>query len=457
MQFFARELSGSEFGRVLFAFDNFETVTSPVEIYAWIDTHIRPPNKAIITTRYRDFRGDYPIEVGGMTEEQCNLLIDATAGRLGIRELVSREYRQRLFDEADGHPYVIKVLLGEVASARKAVPVQRIMATKEDILTALFERTYNNLAPAAQRVFLTLASWNSAVPLVALQAVMLRLRHDFVDVDEMVQALERSSLIDVFVSKSDDQEFLRVPLAAALFARGKLLASPYRAAVEVDTKLLQQFGATQRPSIAKGIEPHVRRFTAYIAAQIDEDPQNLSDYVGMLEVLARRHHSAWLDIAELYNEIEQGGELSKAKAAVRQYLEQSGDLASARPWRMLAEYCRRSEDVVGEVHALVELCKRADVDFHVVSASANRFNAILATGRDLLEKDEKKILTDEIASVMEFRIHEANATDRSRLAWLCLHLGNAARAREHIEEGLEMDPGNQHCLKLQERLESRAA
>jgi hypothetical protein len=135
------------------------------------------------------------------------------------------------------------------------------MAGKEDILTALFERTYNNLTPAAQHVFLTLASWNSAVPLVALQAVMLRLRHDFVDVDEAVEALGRSSLIDVFVSKADNQKFLHVPLAAALFGRGKLLASPCRTAVEVDTRFLRQFGATQKTSIARGIEPHVRRFT----------------------------------------------------------------------------------------------------------------------------------------------------------------------------------------------------
>jgi hypothetical protein len=64
--FFARELSCSDIGRGLFGFDNFETVTSPVAVYNWIDTHIRPPNKALITTRYREFRGDYPIEIRGM-------------------------------------------------------------------------------------------------------------------------------------------------------------------------------------------------------------------------------------------------------------------------------------------------------------------------------------------------------------------------------------------------------
>jgi NB-ARC domain len=450
--FFIRELYGSDFRPILFAFDNFETVISPVELYNWIDTHIRPPNKAIITTRYRDFRGDYPIEVRGMTEQQCNQLIDSTIKKLGIRDLVSGQYRQKLFEEADGHPYVIKVLLGEVANSGKAGSVQRIMARKEDILTALFERTYNILSPAAQRVFLTLSNWNSAVPLVALQAVMLRLRHDFIDVDEAVRALERSSFVEAVISQADAQEFLHVPLAAALFGRGKLVASPCRAAVEADTKLLQQFGASQRTSIMKGIKLHISRFMSYVAKQIETDPKNTDEYVGMLEVLARRHNPTWLAIAELYDEIGQNDSLERAKGAVRQYLEQSGDISSPRPWKMLAEYCRRSDDLMGEVHALVELCKRTDVEFHVVSASANRFNSLLASSRDLFERDEKRILADEIAKVMEDRIDEATATDRSRLAWLCLHLGQEARARDHIREGLAMDPDNQYCLRLYERL-----
>ncbi len=452
VNFLARELSGSELGRVLFGFDNFETVTSSVEVYTWIDTHIRPPNKALITTRYREFRGDYPIEVRGMNEDQCNLLIDATSGRLGIRELISREYRQRLLEEAGGHPYVIKVLLGEVARARAIAPVQRVMAGKEEILIALFERTYNSLPPSAQRLFLTLSNWNSAVPRIALQAVMLRLRHDFVNVDDALETLQKSSFVDVEVSEADGQEFLQVPLVATLFGRKKLLASPYRAAVEVDTKLLHEFGATQAASIKRGIELHVRRFTAYVAREIEKRPEDRGEYIGMLELLARRHAVTWLDIAKLWSEMDDGGELDHAKAAVRQYLEQSGDAAGPEPWRMLADYCRSSGDIIGEIHALVELCKKADVEFHVISAWASRFNGVVAAARDVLEKDEKMMLADEIASVMEGRIDEGNATDRSRVAWLCLQLGDVERAWNHTQEGLKLDPENPHCVKLRERL-----
>ena len=281
---------------------------------------------------------------------------------------------------------------------------------------------------------------------------MLRLRHDFVNVDDAIETLEKSSFVDVEVSEADRQEFLQVPLVATLFGRRKLLASPYRAAVEVDTKLLYEFGATQAASIKRGIESHVRRFTGHVAREIEKQPENRDECIGMLELLARRHPATWLDIAKLWSKMDDGGELDHAKAAVRQYVEQSGDVSKPEPWRMLADYCRSSGDVIGEVHALVELCKRADVEFHVISASASRFNSVVAAARDVFERDEKTMLANEIASAMERRIDEGNATDRLRLAWLCLQLGDVERAWKHTQEGLKLDPENPHCIKLQERL-----
>lgn len=47
-------------GPILFAVDNFETVRSPSELFVWLDTYIRSPNKILITTRFRDFKGRLP-------------------------------------------------------------------------------------------------------------------------------------------------------------------------------------------------------------------------------------------------------------------------------------------------------------------------------------------------------------------------------------------------------------
>ena len=112
-------LRHSDIGPILFVFDNFETVASPHDFFEWLNTYIRLPNKILITTRVRQFKADYPIEVEGMEDDECYKLIDNLCDDLGITSLVNKNYRQNLLLEADGHPYVIKILLGEVAKAKK--------------------------------------------------------------------------------------------------------------------------------------------------------------------------------------------------------------------------------------------------------------------------------------------------------------------------------------------------
>jgi hypothetical protein len=175
VNFFGEQMTKSSLGSILFVFDNFETVRSPIELYNWIDTYIRLPNKVLITSRNREFKGDYPIEVSGMNEIESNKLIDMTAKELQIDQLMTDEYKSEIYQESSGHPYVIKILLGEVAKMGKISKVERIVATLDNILETLFERTYSLLSPIAQRVFLTLSSWRSPVPLLAIEAVLLRL------------------------------------------------------------------------------------------------------------------------------------------------------------------------------------------------------------------------------------------------------------------------------------------
>ncbi|MCH7687531.1 MAG: hypothetical protein IH899_12760, partial [Planctomycetes bacterium] len=105
--FFAAELTKSDLGPIIFVFDNFETVKNPAEAFAWIDTFVRPPNKVLITTRKREFAGDYPVTVTGMTQDECDELIDKVSSTLGVTNHISESYREELYRETDGHPYVI--------------------------------------------------------------------------------------------------------------------------------------------------------------------------------------------------------------------------------------------------------------------------------------------------------------------------------------------------------------
>ena len=123
-KFMALKMQKNEKGSILFVFDNFETIKSPLELYNWIDTNIRLPNKVLITSRIRDFKGDYPIEVYGMNDVESKLLIDRTVRDFQIESLITPVYIQELIDKSFGHPYVIRILLGEVAKTKKAGKIE---------------------------------------------------------------------------------------------------------------------------------------------------------------------------------------------------------------------------------------------------------------------------------------------------------------------------------------------
>ncbi|WP_155723009.1 NB-ARC domain-containing protein [Gluconobacter potus] len=170
----AQHMTKSPLGATLFVLDNFETARNPIDLFHWIDTNIRLPNKVVITSRFRDFKADYPISVSGMEEGEAQQLIQQTVTSLGIENIVSTSQALEVAEEADGHPYVIKILLGEIANEGKYSKPVRLIARKDDVLEALFERTYASLTPLATRAFLTLCSWRSLVPQLALEAALLR-------------------------------------------------------------------------------------------------------------------------------------------------------------------------------------------------------------------------------------------------------------------------------------------
>jgi hypothetical protein len=91
----------SPLGPTLFVFDNFETVRSPVDLFQWIDTNIRLPNKAVITSRFREFKADFPIAVPGMEHQEADNLITQVASVLGIQSLMGFRQREQIIEESD--------------------------------------------------------------------------------------------------------------------------------------------------------------------------------------------------------------------------------------------------------------------------------------------------------------------------------------------------------------------
>lgn len=433
----------------LFVFDNFETVRLAVDVYNWIDNNVRAPNKVLITTRFRDFRGDYPVEVLGMSREECDELVRVSAARLGIRDYVTDDLMQELYEESDGHPYVVKVLLGEAARSDKPGRVKRVVAAREDMLDALFERTYATLSRAAQRIFLTLSSWRSIVPELALEAVLLRPANERMDVGRAVEELQTSSLIDVWTSPEDSTRFLSVPLVGSTFGKRKLTGNPHRSGIEADVALLQSFGPAKVGDVRHGITPRLSRFFSDVAKMVNDDPARLDDYVPMLELVARQHPRSWLLLSQFYEE-QGGAHLETAKEACRRFIEQAP--RDSEGWGRLVDLCRRSDDGLAELHARVEWAELGDAAVDVASEACQRFNALLHDGRITLGADERKAFGHRMLRIMSSRREELDATDCSRAAWTAMNLKDVATARRFTKRGLEIDPDHPHCKRLAEKL-----
>ena len=451
VDFFSKELTANSFGKALYIFDNFETMTNPVEVFEWINTFIRNPNKVLITSRIsRNFKADYPIEVGGMSDNECRELINVLSSKFNILDIITEKYIEELITESDGHPYIIKILLGEVAKTKKIRNIQRIVAENDKVLSALFKRTFNALSPAAKRVFLTLCSWSSSIPQIAIEAVLWRPENEKIDVQGAIDELQKSSFIELF--NDAEETFVNVPLAAAIFGKTELEVYPEKLKILDDRNLLLEFGATNQKNINNGLAPRIERKFSEVAKRIN----SLDEFkveLPSLEYIASRFPRAWIHICNIYQEYD---DFDGVKYAIRELLKTSlPNEEKSKYWLKLADICKFTKDWDGESHALSELVTVQGITFELISDCANRINYYFYYHPEEKQVEYKQLLLQKIIGTMIKRIKEATPTDYSRLAWLLLNNNNSTLALEYVEKGLAIDNYNSHCLRLIEKINAR--
>lgn len=444
-------MRSSPIGPTLFVFDNFETVRSPVDLFQWIDANVRLPNKVLITSRFREFKADFPIEVKGMEPQEANDLISQTAASLKISDLVPSARRDQIIEDSSGHPYIIKMVLGEIANTGAYAKPSSMMTRKDDVLDALFERTYANLTPLAVHTFLTLSGWRSLVPQLAVEAVLLRHHGDGTDPEGAIDELVRMSLIDR-TSAPDGTTFLGVPLAAALFAARKLNVHPHRQMIESDIKFLREIGATAPTGVKDGIAPRIEAFFHKVAKRISDGTTTLKEMQPILEYVARSYNPAWLLLAQINREID--GEDGREVTAnyLRRFLEGNPSPEAAEgAWQQLIQTYRATGDVIAGCNAFMRASEVTEPPLHQISSMANWLNS----ERDLIEKMsivERGDVFKPLARLFEEYVNLASATDLSKLAWLHLHAGDNLRGLKIAKIGLRKEPDNRYCQGLVERL-----
>ena len=451
--FFENELNkSSTFKACLFVFDNFETIQNPIEMFEWIDNHIRSPNKILVTTRLRDFKGDYPLEVSGMTEIESKKLIDQTAIDLQIDKSLVSDKSQKIISLSQGHPYIIKILLGELATTQD---ITRALSIQDKALTALFERTYANLTPTAQYAFMMLASWDSKVPKIALEAVLtvsFKDEEETTDIDKAIASLCRYSLAQKIKTK-DQHEFIELPFTARTFGKKKVKISHYESKITEDVKLLQMFGAIGQNNISLNLYKRLEEFMRNVSNRIDKG-ESFEKYESILNIVCQVYNPANLLLARFYMEQDTDSNLQKSQEKLELFLQENSNENNdaIKAWIMLSEIYKKMEDYIRYVHALIEMSKIETVYFWKISNGANEINRLLHSRQLDIEKVEKVKLIETLLDVLEKRKPEAKADDFSRMAWLALHTEQNTKAMQYVEHGLKLEPQNQHCLQLKDKL-----
>lgn len=433
---------------ILFVFDNFETVVSPEEAYKWIDSFVRSPNKVLITTRVRGrFKADFPVNVRGMADDESRRLIELASSRLGIRNRLSDELIDSVVEESSGHPYVIRIMMGEIAKSNNVKKVERVIAARDDVLDALFERTYRKLAPAAQRIFLTLSGWKSLVPELAVEAVMIRPESEIRDVQSAIDELVDYSFVER-MENGEGETFLSVPLVAQVFGKKKITTSPHRGGIRSDLDLLLQFGAIARSSIDVSFRDRLRVLFANIDKHLSSGENKIEDFRSVIEYVARTYPQAWRYLADVYRDSD-----NRMAEYLEKYVESDG-VDDINAWCCLRDLYAKMNRPCDMLNTLSKVVVSPSASLYEISDAINRANSIISRNKELIERADRRQILKEMAESIERHIKECSANDLSRLAWLYLNIGDSKKARETAELGIKKDAFNYHCANILEKMGS---
>lgn len=445
-------LTKSDIGPMLVVLDNFETVENPEEMFAWLDTYVRLPNKILITSRFRDFKADYPIIVGGLTRDEFDALYHRISNDLAIVDILDDVFKEELFYETGGHPYVTKIILGEVAKGGKMIDLKRVVTENDDLLTALFERTFSIISNAAKRLFLTLCSWRSIVPSVGIEAVLQARASEKFEVDEAVEELYSFSFIDKIKSKADNLDFIFVPLSAFLFGKKKLKISPLKSLIDQDLQLLMLFGVGRTAHIGDGVRSRIDHFFRQAANKVNTSPLfKFENIESILRNICQKDHYSWLSMALFY---EENSMLFKTIECYYNYLEiEQDDYKKISVWIKLAGIYSAQGASFEEANCILQMCELNSTPFSFVSSSTNRINQLVSI-RDFQSDEERMAILHKMIDIFLGKSVGMNLEhdDSSKLAWLYINSGNIKEAKKIVKDVLTKDPSHHHCLKINKKL-----
>jgi HAD superfamily hydrolase (TIGR01509 family) len=175
--------------------DNFEMIKDEAIIDFLL--MLPEPSKALITTRHRNIQQAWVIPVRGMERDEALALIRTEGKRLGFEALATAGDAELapLFEAAGGVPLAMKWAVGQIAQEgqRFDVVLAGLHRATADMFKSVFMRSYEMLAPEAQRMLLAMSIFASPVAQETLEFVS---DVDRVAFDNGLRQLVRMSLVE---------------------------------------------------------------------------------------------------------------------------------------------------------------------------------------------------------------------------------------------------------------------
>lgn len=433
---------------MLLVFDNFETFEDPRGVHRFLDTHTHMPNKVLLTSRERAFKADYPIKVHGMQPSEAEKLITGAARRLGIEGLIDEKTVRKIYEYAEGHPYIMRILVGEIAKERRYVPPAKAVSQRDDVVDAVFERSFRKLSRSGKVVFLTVGNWRSAIARMALTVVLSR--RD-VDVDKGINECTRFALL-VEDELSDGHPCYRAPELARTFAETKLQGDPDRLAIEEDLEVLQKFGVISSDRTVQTVtdEP-VDRFTEWCKEKAQGgDEETVQELDNLLQQVGEMWAPGWMKLAQF--RMRAGMPNESIQYALRRAVEEIPYDPDA--WLMRARYSQKQGDEEVYISSLVSAVDADPDNVALVSKAARNLANFVTQRKDEIPESRRGVYVASVRDHMEKLADKdaLNADQLAQLGWLYLIEGKEEEAKTYANEGLNVEPENTHCLNIMEKV-----
>jgi hypothetical protein len=436
---------------VLMVFDNFETLDDPKMVQRFLDTHTHAPNKVLITSRERSFKGDYPIEVGGMESDEATALLKQEAEALQIGRILTDAMVEEVFEYTDGHPYAMRVLLGETAKEERRIPLKSLVPRRMDLLSVVFERSFNRLSTEARWAFLCVTNFRSVIPELAMLVVLgLRDLDAELGLNECVRfsLLGRQELVDGEFAYS-------APELARHFGKRKLEGDPDRLLIREDLQLLQGFGPIRKGQASDlSTDKLVARFVEHSKSRSRQHSCDQTAKEQLQEAvtsIAELHPAAWPLVAE-FRTIT-GCPTEMIGQAWRWAVEEMPNDKDVWMSRARFEKDRGSNDAM--ISSMVSAVEADPTDVRLIRDVARELAKYLFERKHEIPATRRGVYLASVRTHMESVSGDLDATGLSRLAHLFLLEEDTAGAWKYANAGLERDPANTHCLKLVENLHNQ--